>query len=277
VDLNALEARIATLRATHTAFALATVVRTVNATSAKPGAKAIILADGTIEGWLGGGCIRAAISKAAQTALSDGETQFVSLRPEEILAQEGVSAGEHRDGIRFARNGCPSKGSMDIFVEPVLPQADLIILGASPVALALAALAGRYDFTVTLCAPDLPVEQARFTDHFLTDFDALEDRGAAYIVIATQGKGDEAAMRAALAHPRRYCSFVGSHRKFSTLAARLITKGETASHVQQIKAPAGLDIGAITPDEIALSILSEVIHARRARQRQTEVPNVEIA
>jgi xanthine dehydrogenase accessory factor len=166
---------------------------------------------------------------------------------------------------------------MDIFVEPVLPRAALVILGASPVALALAALAGRYDFTVTLCAPDLPVEQARFVDHFVTDYEALAPRGRSFIVIATQGKGDDTALRAALALPRQYCSFVGSHRKFSTLAARLISKGEAAAQVQQIKAPAGLDIGAITPEEIALSILSEVIQARRAQQRQTEVPNVEIA
>ncbi len=135
-------------------------MRTVDATSAKPGAKALLLADGTlVEGWVGGGCARAAVSKAAIAALAQGRPQFVSLRPEDLLAAEGVSPGDERDGIRFARNGCPSHGSMDIFVEPELPQPRLVIFGAGPVALALAELAARFDLHRTLCgAPGAAVE-----------------------------------------------------------------------------------------------------------------------
>ncbi|MCR8725076.1 XdhC family protein [Frigidibacter sp. SLM-1] len=252
---HAFDRRAASLRAASEPFAIATVVRTVNATSAKPGAKAIITADGTIvEGWVGGGCIRSAVSKAAKTALGEGSTQFVSLRPEEILAAEGLKAGETREGIQFARNGCPSKGSMDIFVEPVLPRSELIVCGNGPVAHALVGLADRFDFVVTHCAEGA------------NDF-AADTQGRHFVIIATQGKGDEAALRASVTAAPRFAAFVGSRRKFTTLAARLVAAGVPQDALDRVKSPAGLDIGAITPDEIALSILSEVVLKRRSLQR----------
>ncbi|MEL6681010.1 MAG: XdhC family protein, partial [Pseudomonadota bacterium] len=164
----------ANLRASGTRFAVATVVRTVDATSVKPGAKAFLGADGALlAGWIGGACATSAIRVAARDALADGSPRFISLRPEDLLQSEGVSAGEERDGIRFARNGCPSRGSMDVFVEPVLPRPRLTIFGESPVARALADLAGRFDFDTAhsaLPGADMPA--------------------ADYVVVATQGKGD---------------------------------------------------------------------------------------
>src|SRR5277367_1746860 len=113
---------ISTRKSAGEPFALATVVRTVAATAAKAGAKAVILPDGTIsEGWIGGGCARAAVLKAARDALADGVSRLVSVWPGDVLAEQGVAAGDERDGVRFAKNMCPSQGSMDIFVEPVLP------------------------------------------------------------------------------------------------------------------------------------------------------------
>src|SRR5262244_2121870 len=106
---------ISSRRAAGEPFALATVVRTVAATAAKAGAKAVILPDGTIsEGWIGGGCARAAVLKAARDALADGEPRLVSVQPETLLAELGVKPGENRDGVRFARNMCPSEGTMDV-------------------------------------------------------------------------------------------------------------------------------------------------------------------
>lgn len=257
-----LEGHIARLSAEGRAFAVATVVRTVDATSAKPGGKALVLDDGTIvEGWIGGGCARGAVSRAAIAALAEGRPKFISLRPEELLAAEGLAPGDERDGVRFARNGCPSKGSMDIFVEPVLPQPRLTVLGAGPVALALADLAGRFDYHRTLAAPGLEgaPEVEAVQDSYL-----LDAGGSGFVVVATQGKGDEAALRAALGTGARYIAFVGSRRKFATLAARLAADGLDAARV---KAPAGLDIHAITPEEIALSILAEMTALRRAGKR----------
>lgn len=266
---ESMESVMQRLRAEGRPFAVATIVRTVDATSAKPGAKALILGDGTLlDGWVGGGCARAAVAKAAIAAVAEGRPQFVSLRPEELLAAEGVAPGDERDGIRFARNGCPSKGSMDIFVEPELPQPRLVIFGAGPVALALADLAARFDLHRTLCAQGVPaVEVEAVQDGFAIDTDGAAQR---YVVVATQGKGDEAALRAALASGASYIAFVGSRRKFATLSARLTTDGIYASALAAVRAPAGLDIHAITPDEIALSILAEIVAQRRRGERDRE-------
>lgn len=263
---DAFETTAARLRAEGTPHAVATVVRTLAATSAKPGAKALILADGTIaEGWVGGGCARGAVARAALAALSTGQPQYVSLRPEDVLDAEGIAAGEERQGIRFARNGCPSKGSMDIFVEPVLPRPRLVIFGAGPVALALADLSGCFDFHRTLAAPGLepgvvPVEAVQ--DGFVLD---TGGEAARFVVVATQGKGDEAALRAALAGGAAFIAFVGSRRKFATLRARLEADGITPGALDTVAAPAGLDIAAITPEEIALSILAQIVRHRRTR------------
>jgi xanthine/CO dehydrogenase XdhC/CoxF family maturation factor len=150
---------VAQLKAAEETFVLATVVRTVSVTAAKAGAKAIIRPDGTIvAGWIGGGCARGAVLKAARESLVDGEPRMVSVQPENLLAELGVKPGENRDGVRFAENMCPSKGTMDIFVEPVLPHPSLVILGVSPVALSLAAQARQLGYHVTVAAPvaDLP-------------------------------------------------------------------------------------------------------------------------
>lgn len=263
-----LDAEIARLRAEGRPFAVATVVRTVDATSAKPGAKALILDDGTfVAGWVGSGCARGAVSKAAARAIAEGAPQFVSLRPEELLEAEGVRPGEERQGIRFARNGCPSKGSMDIFVEPELPQPRLVIFGSGPVALALADLSARFDLHRTLCAPGLadPPQVEAVQDGFAFDTSAPARR---FAVVATQGRGDEAALRAALASGADYVAFVGSRRKFAALAERLVADGIDRAALDAVSAPAGLDLNAITPDEIALSILAEIIARRRAGNRR---------
>lgn len=260
-----LDAEIRRLRAEGRAFAVATIVRTVDATSAKPGSKALILGDGTLlAGWVGGGCARSAVAKAAIAAVAEGKPQFVSLRPEDLLAAEGVAPGDERDGILFARNGCPSHGSMDIFVEPELPQPRLVIFGAGPVALALAELAGRFDMHRTLCAPGITAAVEAVQDGYAIDtaWPALR-----YVVVATQGKGDEAALRAAMASGAAYIAFVGSRRKYATLSARLAEGGIAPEAIAAVKAPAGLDIHAITPDEIALSILAEIVAFRRTGER----------
>jgi xanthine dehydrogenase accessory factor len=121
------------------AFVLATVVRTVAATAAKAGAKAIIRADGSIShGWIGGGCARAAVLRAARDALADGRARLISVQPPDVLIEHGVAAGEERDGVRFVKNMCPSRGTMDIFIEPVLPRPQIVLCGSSPVAVAVA-------------------------------------------------------------------------------------------------------------------------------------------
>jgi xanthine dehydrogenase accessory factor len=262
--------RISTLKANGEPFALATVVRTVSVTAAKAGAKAIILPDGSFsEGWIGGGCARAAVMKAAREALADGKSRLVSVEPPDVLQAKGVAAGEEREGVRFVKNMCPSQGTMDIFVEPVLPRPEIAICGSSPVAIALADLARRLGFSVTACAPAAEQDVFEDVDHRIDGFALPIDRdGARFIVVSTQGRGDEAALKAALAADADYVAFVGSKRKAEALRTKLRAEGLEPEHVARAKAPAGLDLGAITPDEIALSILAEIVAQYRRQVRR---------
>jgi xanthine dehydrogenase accessory factor len=260
---------MAHLRREAQPYALATVVRTVAATSAKAGAKAVVTADGEIHGWIGGGCARGAVKRAALQALKDGEAHLISVQPQEALDAGGVAAGEAKGGVEFHRSACPSGGTLDIFVEPMLPRPQLVVCGASPVARAVADLAGRSGFAVTVAAlaedqDDFPEAERR-----IEGFDLAQDvPGERFIVVATQGKRDGEALRAALATDTPYVAFVGSRRKAATLAARLKDEGLVADKVARLRAPAGLDIGAITPEEIALSIIAEVVELRRRGRRK---------
>ena len=260
---------VAQMKADEQTFVLATVVRTVSVTAAKAGAKAIIRPDGTIvAGWIGGGCAKGAVLKAAREALADGEPRMVSVRPENLLAELGVKPGETREGVRFASNMCPSKGTMDIFVEPVLPHPSLVILGASPVALSLAAQARPLGYHVTLAAPAVDLAGTPDVDVLIGGFALGELHDAKrFVVVSTQGKGDETALRSALATKAAYHAFVGSRRKMAALREKLVAQGVDAALIDRVKAPAGLDLGAITPEEIAMSILAEITLERRRGQR----------
>jgi xanthine dehydrogenase accessory factor len=262
---------VAQMKAAEQTFVLATVVRTVSVTAAKAGAKAIIRPDGTIvAGWIGGGCAKGAVLKAAREALVDGEPRMVSVQPENLLAELGVTPGETREGVRFASNMCPSKGTMDIFVEPVLPHPSLIILGASPVALSLAAQARQLGYHVALAAPAADLTAVPDADVVVDGFEpSFLNNARRFVVVSTQGKGDEAALKQALAIEATYHAFVGSKRKMAALRDKLIAIGLDPAAIDRVKAPAGLDLGAITPEEIAMSILAEITLERRRGQRDT--------
>ncbi len=260
---------MARLRDQSQPYALATVVRTAAATSAKAGAKALVTADGEIHGWIGGGCTRGAVRRAALEALKDGEARLISVQPQEELDAGGVSAGESKDGVEFHRSACPSGGTLDVFVEPMLPRPVLLVCGASPVARAIADLAGRSGFAVTVAA--LSEDQTSFpqADQRIENFDLpKEEIAERFIVVATQGKRDGEALRAALSTDAPYVAFVGSRKKAKTLTQRLRDEGLEPDSVARLRAPAGLDIGAITPEEIALSIIAEVVELRRRGRRE---------
>ena len=246
------------MRARGEPFAIATVVRTLGATAAKPGAKALLDGEGAIlQGWVGGGCVRGALAKAVKRALKDAAPQLVSLHPQDLLDEKGLTAGEDVDGVRFARNGCPSKGSMDIFVELILPLPELVIYGDAPVAQSLARLAEQFQWAVTVGDPDT----------MASDPSQGETR---MIVVASQGKNDLACLKQALKTRAEFVAFVGSHRKFAALSQTLITRGVAPADLARVQAPAGLAIGAVTPDEIALSILAQLTQARRRHHRSDD-------
>lgn len=258
------------LKADGEVFAIATVVRTVSVTAAKAGARALVRSDGVIsDGWIGGGCAKGAVIKAARESIATGEPQFISLQPEHLLDEQGLTAGAELDGVKFAANHCPSKGTMDIFIEPILPKPELVIFGASPVAIALSELAQSMGYFCSIC-----VEENQHIKFVGADqiFDAYPKKNSRddrqrFVVISTQGKGDEQAVKQALALPCVFTSFVGSKAKALSLRQKFIEPASNLKAFEKIKAPAGLDLGAITPEEIALSILAEITTVRRKGQR----------
>lgn len=268
MDVVDIHDTVSKLKSSGEPFALATVVRTVSVTSAKTGAKAVIMADGTVsEGWIGGGCARAAVLKAAQEVINDGTARLVSIQPEELLKEAGVEAGTTIDGVKFSTNMCPSKGTMDIFVEAVLPRPELVIYGASPVAISLALLAMPMGFSRTICADSLEHEKFHPDNKFINGhtYDA-PSKGQRFSIVSTQGRGDEVSLKSALDSNADFIAFVGSRKKAEKLKGNLAAAGYSQTQLDQIKAPAGLDINAITPEEIALSILAELVQTRRRAQ-----------
>ena len=217
--------------------------------SARAGARAVITADETLSGGWIGASASGAVLRAARQALADGQPRLISLQPE-----NGSDA---------------SRGGMDIFVEPVLPRPVLAIFGASPVAVALSDFARRVGFFVAVCAPAADHSVFTEADRLVDGFEPPADLvGDLYLVISTQGVGDRAALSAAVRLRAKYFAIVGPRRKIDLLKTDLAEENIGAGDWEKIRAPAGLALGAITPEEIALSIVAEMIEVRRRGQRQ---------
>lgn len=252
----------ARLQAQQQPFALVSVLRVQPPASAKAGDKALVTADGAIHGWIGGGCAQPAVIKTVRAALSDGQPRTIRITPTDETAERTLG-----DVLEFGM-ACHSGGTLELFIDPVLPAAHLTVLGDSPVARALSVLAPRVGFTVAVVAdgataPDFPDAQT-----VLPSDDAASVRAAlpaaGFVVVATQGRRDLPALKAALALQPRTLWFVASARKAGVLKQSLIASGEDAARVAAIVAPAGEPIGAQTAEEIALTVLVAVVAARRA-------------
>ena len=205
--------------------------------------------------------------KAAREALADGRARLISVQPPDVLQAHGVAAGDEREGVRFAKNTCPSQGTMDIFIEPVLPRPQIVLCGSSPVAVAhrrsrAAARLLRHRLRARRGAGRL--RRSRPANRRLRA--ARDEEGERFIVVSTQSRGDERALTAALLTDARYVAFVGSRLKAQTLKAALAARGVDSERLAGLRAPAGLDLGAIGPEEIALSIIAEIVAFRRGRE-----------
>lgn len=236
------------LRAEGQPFALATVVRCERPTSAKPGAKALIHEDGRVTGWVGGACAEPIVVREALAALGDGQPRLVSL-----VGEAGHSTGR-TEGIREHPMTCHSGGTLEIYVEPYLPKPLLMLLGHGPVIETLAALGAAVDYRVEMAEGD--------------DAGGALDRlplgPRASVVVATHGEVDEAVLERVLATGAGYVSLVASRKRAAAMMESLRARGVPREHLARLKAPAGLDIGAVTPTEIAVSILAEIIQLQRS-------------
>ena len=223
-------------------FVLATVVWCERPTSAKPGARAIIRADGQMTGWIGGSCAQPVVLREAARLLREGGESY--------LLRLGVSETETvRGDLRTFPMSCASGGVLDIYMEPHFPQPQLLLIGDSPVIAALSRLAPVLNFSVSQFA--------------FTDFGQLPINEQTYMLVASHGQYDEDALEKALRSPARYVGMVASRRRADTCRDYLRGSGLTEEEIKRLKAPAGLDVGAATPEEIAASILAELVQVRR--------------
>lgn len=244
------------LEADNQPFALVTVLRVVAPTSAQPGDKAVVTADGVIHGWVGGGCAQPAVIKTVRRALKDGKARTIRIAPQPETAERQLG-----DVLEFGM-ACHSGGTLELFVDPVPARAPLTVHGDSPVARALCDLAPRVGFAVS--APELDPET----------FPTTSAHAKAWVVVATQGRGDLPALEAALAGSPRCIWFVASARKAGVLKEALRASGQDPARVAAIIAPAGTPIGARTPEEIALSVLAALVAARREASAPAAAPGV---
>jgi len=238
-------------------FVLATVVRSESPTSAKPGAKALVTADGELIGWIGGGCAQPAVLDTARKALADGQSRLIRVSPNK--------GGEVEPGIIDFGMTCHSGGTLDIFIDPVIAPPALLIIGASPVAQALGELAHHAGFAVHAAFPGADADMFPQAVQIIDGLDLAELRCGVppLVVVATQGKRDEPGLEAALKTGSGYIAFVASARKADKLRGNLKERGQDAAQVDAIISPAGIEIGAVTPEEIAVSVLAGLIQARR--------------
>lgn len=226
-------------------FVWAMVVWCERPTSAKPGAQAIIQEDGQFTGWIGGSCTQPIVLREARRLLRAGG--------EPLLLRLGTSlpdpTRQDTDQVRVFPMTCASGGALDIYMEAHLPQPQLLLIGHSPITAALQQLAPVLDFTVNQVddlSPDPPHSDERTC-----------------IVIATHGQNDEHVLEHILARPAAYIGMVSSPRRAEACRAYLRASGMAEERIARLKAPAGLDLGAHTPAEIAASILAELVQYRR--------------
>jgi xanthine dehydrogenase accessory factor len=229
-------ARVAELTAARVPFVHATVVRAQEPTSARPGDDAVILGDGTIEGFVGGHCAEGSVRSAALGALADGQTLLLRVLP------EGEEPFPDSPSARVVVNPCLSGGALEIFLEPLLPAPLLLVLGNTPITDALLGMAGPLGFVAELAQP------------------GQRPDGATVVVVASHGSGEPESIRSALEAGVPFIGLVASRVRG---AAVLDEMGLTDTERARVRTPVGLDIGARTAEEIALSIMAEVVRAVR--------------
>ena len=257
----------ARLQSTGQAFALVTVLSAQAPTSGKAGDKAVVTADGQIHGWIGGGCAQPAVIKTVRRALLDGQARKIRIAPSDESAERDLG-----DVLEFGM-ACHSGGTLELVIDPVLPAATLVVVGDSPVARALVGLAPRVGLRVAVVAHGAHAQDFPDADTVLASDDASavgsQLASTPFVVVATKGRRDVQGLKAALALQPQGLWFVASARKAGVLLDSLLASGEDPAAVARIVAPAGEFIGAQTPEEIALSVLTSVVAARRGRGPQT--------
>jgi xanthine dehydrogenase accessory factor len=222
-------ARAAALRAERVPFVHVRVVLAENPTSAKPGDEALVLADGTMEGFVGGTCAETTVRSQSLALLDSGDATLLRITPEPEPDQPGK---------RVVHNPCLSGGTLELFLEPIVPSPLVFVAGEAPIARALLGLGAALGYE-------------------LREYDGADLSGGAAVVVASHGRDEEDALSAALAAGVPYVGLVASRKR-----GRAVLESLGGDAVDRVHSPAGLDIGARTPEEVALSVLAEIVSIR---------------
>lgn len=231
-------------------FALATVVHVEGSSSAQPGSKALIDDEGFLTGWIGGGCAEGTVRREALQCIDRGFPRMIRIdMTDEVL---GV--------------GMPCGGVMDVYIEPVLPKPELLIVGHGRIAETIAAIAHQVNFEVTVNDPLATRESFPDAEFLVTndiDLSAAKIDASTSVVIATQHKGDHLWLQRAIKSGAAYIALISSRHRSALVLDYLAANGVAREELDRIWAPAGLDLGAKSPEEIALSIVSQMVAIRR--------------
>ncbi|HUC22676.1 MAG TPA: XdhC family protein [Streptosporangiaceae bacterium] len=224
------------------AFALATVVWRQGPSSSQQGSRAIITADGELHGWIGGACAEPAVIRAARHVIATGSAELLLLgNPEQF-------GGAVPDGVAVIPISCQSEGALEVYIEPVVPVPHVVVVGRSPMAQTLAALARALGWHAEL------IDGA--------DFATARAAERSLVVVATQGHDDEGVLERAVAAKPAYLGLVGSRKRGAAVLGYLADRGVPQAELDRVKVPAGLDLGSTTHPEIAVAILAELVQLR---------------
>jgi xanthine dehydrogenase accessory factor len=249
--------RAAELREHGETFVVATVVRVDPPTSARPGDKALIAADGTLWGWIGGSCSESLVRREALHAMGDGQPRLVKISPD--------MAPEHEPGVVAHVSTCPSAGSLDVFIDPHLPRPALLVIGDTPAAHTLIRLGATIGYETCAVHPGALPSDFPEADRVIGSLDLAPARPGAttWAVVATMGHYDEEAVEALLPYDVPYIGLVASRKRAATVLAVLTDRGNQG--LDRVRRAADGSVGG-TQEEIALAVLAEIVAERQAHQ-----------
>ena len=252
--------QVQTLRNGGQPFVIATVVRAEKPTSAKTGAKAMITEDGALSGWIGGSCAEPTVKREAKKALQDGQPRLLRLCPPEKMGQAP------QEGVIEIALTCISGGTLEIYLEPQLAQPHLVVIGHLATAEALVRLGKDLGWRVSVMGLEVTRQRFPQADHTFDqlDFAQIPITKNSYIVVASHGNYDEDMLVAALQSISPYVALIASKKRAGAILQYLKEASLTDEQITRLKYPAGLDLGAVTPEEIALSILAEIVQRRQS-------------
>jgi xanthine dehydrogenase accessory factor len=251
-------------------YVLATVVWRRAPSSGKQGATALITPDRDIHGWIGGACAEPTVVREALKAIDEGSPRLLFLGSPEELAEH------RREGVVSVPIACQSEGALEVYVEPVLPQPQLVVVGRSPAALTLTKLAAALGWR-SLAIDDGGTAASHEADAVITSLDLGDVDERSFVVVATQGHYDEAALERALATPASYVGLVASGTRAAAVLGYLRDRGVDEQRLARVRAPAGLDLGRVGSDEIAVAILAEIVALRAAGELDVPAAGAEAA